>query len=113
MTELIDAPTGEEAPGKLLTPEFITWEEEGQEETGILRTVMEMEGVKGSSYNIYTIERPDHSMVKFSLGSATDKELAGLLKEGNVYRFLYRGKKALEGRKSMKVFCVYLMEGTV
>ena len=66
--------------------------------------------MKGSSYNIYTLERVDGTNAKFSLGSATDKELEGLLHKGKIYRFLFRGKKALEGRKSMKVFSVYELE---
>jgi len=107
MSDLYEAPEEGTVPGKLLTPEFVAWEAQGQEETGILKSSIEMEGVKGSNYYIYTIERKDGTNAKFSLGSATDRELDGLLHKGKIYRFIYRGKKALEGRKSMKVFSVY------
>ena len=93
--------------GKLLTPQFLKWESEDQEETGILRGVQILRGSSGSEYNMYLIERDDGGLVKFSLGHAADQDLTDLLALGNRYTFVFKGMKRLEGRKQMKVFEVY------
>jgi len=98
--------------GKLerVSPSFVEFKNSGDSVTGKYLSAGEVVSNLGTGvYNHYTFDT-DNGPVKFGLGGATDRDLAGLLKVGGVYHIVYLGKEALAGAKSVNKFEVYVLQ---
>jgi len=92
---------------KNLTPDFHAWQKEGEALVGKLISRAPVDSSLGQgSYMQYLMET-DQGLVKFALGAATDKELAGILKDGGVYRVEYLGQVPIKGGRRVNRFRVY------
>jgi len=89
-----------------LTVRYVTFEEAGDE---IIGRFVKQELVPESRYNCpvqkYTLDT-DEGLVCFVLGSATDKELAGRLRAGDIIRVKYRGQAAIDPEQTIPIFDV-------
>ena len=89
-----------------LTPKYVEWEKKGEVMIGRLRGIAEVQGKDGkSSYHQYIMET-DIGLVKFSLGSATDRESGLLMEIGKVYGISYGGQESLAGGRKVNKFDV-------
>lgn len=94
-----------------LTPKYVEWEKKGEVMVGRLRGIAEVQGKDGkSSYHQYIMDT-DIGLVKFSLGSATDKESGLLMEIGKVYGIKYGGKEDLGGGRKVNKFEVVRIPG--
>lgn len=91
---------------KCLTPTYLTWEKEGQQVVGKFISTVEVDSsLSEGKYSQYLVET-DEGLVKFALGTATDRELIPLLKPGYVYLFTFKGREELSGGKRVNKFSI-------
>lgn len=89
---------------KTLTPTYIEWKAKGDTIIGIYKGVAEVASSRGEgTYNQYLVET-DNGMVKFALGSATDREIALALKTDRLYAFEFKEKVSIGGGRSVNKF---------
>ena len=91
---------------KRVTPMFIEFKKEHDLIVGRLMGQQTIQSSKNvGSYQHYIVEA-DQGLVKFALGSATDGELAPVLKRGGVYAFEFLGQEDLGGGRRVNKFDV-------
>jgi len=91
---------------KQLTPEYIKWEDEGQQVIGAFISLNAVQSrLGGTEYNQYIFET-DRGLVKFSMGRAADSEFTPQLAKGVVYAVTYLGKEKIAGGRSVNRFSV-------
>lgn len=91
---------------KMLTPLYFEWEKAGDQVVGKFVGASEVSsGLSEGTYKQYLIETDD-GLVKFALGTATDREVEPLLETGHVYVFTYRGKEELSGGRRVNKFLI-------
>ena len=91
---------------KTVSPSFFSFEKKGDCVMGRLLGTSDIpSALGGSPYKQYIVETDD-GLVKFAMGGATDKELALLLVEGEVYRFTFQGEIKIKGGKRVNKFVV-------
>jgi predicted nucleotidyltransferase len=94
---------------KLITPEYHEWTKSGDFLIGRLQTVVTVnEDEPKKAYCQYLLES-DKGLVKFALGSATDKELAFSFVPGLIYRIEYRGQEKISGGRFVNKFLAYVI----
>jgi len=90
-----------------LSPTFFAFEKKGDGFCGRLKGLSSVQsGLSQGSYNQYLFEG-DAGLIKCAFGAATDKELAPLMKVGNIYTVEYLGKVKISGGRSVNKFKVY------
>lgn len=91
---------------KVETP-YLKAEEPGFEVIGRVLSIDETDSRMGQgTYNMYTVET-DEGPVRFSVGHATDMEIAGQLVIGGVYSFKYVSRQKLPSGFERKVWDVW------
>lgn len=78
-----------------MTPELIKFSTEGQTEVGKLISIKENQsrfGEGGQTYRLYTV-KTDERLIIFPMGQVSDQRYEGMLKPGEVYAFVYKGKE--------------------
>ena len=89
---------------KDLTPMFVEWTKVNQSILGRFKSSSDVAGSKGTgTYKQYLFDT-DEGLVKFALGSATDKEFASLLIQGEVYQIVYDGQIKISGARKVNKF---------
>lgn len=89
---------------KSVTPTYVEFAKKGDLQVGRLRGTTDVQSsVSEGTYKQYLVET-DKGLVKFALGSATDREIAPLLVVGNIYAFEFVGKEKLSGGRSVNKF---------
>jgi len=92
---------------KSLSPIYFTFSKKGDRVIGRLKAVVEVQGSRGGqTYNQYVLET-DEGLLKFALGSATDKEIEAQLKREHVYVFTFQGKEKLTGGREVNRYEVF------
>jgi len=92
---------------KSLSPVYFTFTKKGDRVIGRLKAIVEVQGSRGGqTYNQYVVETDDR-LLKFALGSATDKEIETQLKREHVYVFLFQGKEKLTGGREVNRYEVF------
>jgi len=87
-----------------LSPTFIEFKKKGDTVIGKLVAVTQVTSSKSQGfYNQYVVET-DGGLVKFALGSATDREIEPLLEVGELYAFTFLSKESLGGGRSVNKF---------
>lgn len=87
-----------------LTPTFYQFKKAGDGFVARLKGVSPVQsGLSEGSYNQYLFEG-DEGLIKCAMGGATDKEVAPLMKVGNVYSVDYLGKVKISGGRSVNKF---------
>lgn len=93
-----------------VTPDYLEWKKEGMFIVGQFVGVSAVASSRGEgSYNQYLFHTDD-GLVKFAVGSATDKEIVPLIKQGEVYHIQYLGKEKLDKTRSVNKFMVHHVE---
>jgi len=96
----------EEGRIKDLTPEYVTFKEEGDSIVGRLIGVTDViSTLNEGTYNQYLLET-DEGMKKFALGNATDKEMINTLIVGGIYAITFEGKQQLKGGRRVNKFSI-------
>jgi len=91
---------------KSLTPDYHDWKSDGNEIVGAYVSHAPVEGtLGGKSYNQYIFDT-DNGLVKFSLGSAADNEIAAILAPGVIYHIEYAGKEEIGGGRQVNKFAI-------
>lgn len=87
-----------------MTPKFIEFGQSGEKIIGrfIARHLVQSSSNDGE-YNQYLFDS-DLGLVKFHLGSATDKEAGNLFVENRVYAIEYLGKEKISNTRSVNKF---------
>lgn len=94
---------------KQLTVEIWTWDEEGQELIGKVQSIIPFtDGKFDTEVSQYVIET-DNGLVSTVLGSATDKQIAGKVREGAIVAILFKGKKELSDKRHVNLFDVVVV----
>jgi uncharacterized membrane protein (Fun14 family) len=91
---------------KSLTPQWVQFDAAGKSVCGELLGTSEVAGTLGSGTYLQYLMRTDNGLVKFALGSATDRELKAVLVVGGVYRITYIGQQKIKGGKRVNRFDV-------
>jgi len=92
---------------KSLSPIYFSFSKKGERVVGRLKAIVEVQGSRGGqTYNQYVLET-DEGLVKFALGSATDKEIEAQLKREHVYVFTFQGKEKLTGGREVNRYEVF------
>ena len=90
-----------------LSPQFYKFDKKGDGFVGRLKGVSPVQsGLSVGTYNQYVFE-VDAGLLKCAMGAATDKEVAPLMKVGNVYSIEYLGKTTISGGRSVNKFKVW------
>lgn len=88
------------------TTQIFQFAAEGEELIGKVKDITPFtHGKFDTEVNQYILDT-DLGRVSTVLGAATDKQLAGQIKPGNMVRIVWRGKKPLEGGRTVNVFDV-------
>jgi len=91
---------------KSLTPDYHDWKVDSSELTGAYVSQAPVEGtLGGKTYNQYIFET-DKGLVKFSLGSAADNEIAAIFAPGVIYHIEYAGKEEIGGGRQVNKFTI-------
>lgn len=91
---------------KCLTPMYMEWERTGQLVVGKFVSVVPVaSSVSEGQYNQYLVDT-DAGLVKFAMGTATDREIEPLLRREHIYVFTFKGKEKLSGGRSVNKFLV-------
>lgn len=91
---------------KPITPDYVEFAKKGDVQIGRLRGSSDVQGSIGEgTYKQYLVDT-DKGLVKFALGSATDREIAPLLIVGNIYVFEFQGKEKLTGGRTVNKFAI-------
>jgi hypothetical protein len=104
-----------EKSGRVLTPAFVKMEAIGSNVTGkfVSSGIVTPPGENQTPYLNYLFDT-DSGLVRFHLGSQTDKELAGAMLPGGVYSITYREDvKLAKGRHTKKYDVIELAPATV
>jgi len=89
---------------KTLTPTYHDWKSDSSTLVGAYVSHAPVEGsMGGKSYNQYIFDT-DIGLVKFSLGSAADNEIAAILNPGVIYHIEYAGKEEIKGGRQVNKF---------
>jgi len=92
---------------KSLSPIYFQFTKKGDSVVGRLKGIVEVQGSRGGQgYNQYLLETDD-GLLKFALGSATDKEIEAQLKREHVYVFTFQGKEKLSGGREVNRYEVF------
>jgi len=95
-----------------LTPQWIAWEKKDQSILGKMMSFSHVDSTLGTGiYKQYLFDT-DNGLVKFSLGTATDKELETILRIGYVYKITYHGQVKIKGGRKVNQFSVMATFGT-
>jgi len=95
-----------------VTPDYIEFKEEGREIVGQFVGASSVASTRdGNPYNQYLFHTDD-GLIKFAVGSATDKEIMPLIKQGQVYSIKFLGKEKLDKTRSVNKFLVNHIELT-
>lgn len=109
MTKYSDlaARADKEKTARRLTPEYVTFEKEGEKIIGafVSKSEVSTEG-GGKPYNQYLFETDD-GLIKFHMGSAADTEFADQFITGNVYLVKFGGKESIKGGRTVNKFDVF------
>jgi len=89
---------------KTLTPTYHDWKSDSSQLVGAYVSHAPVEGsMGGKTYNQYIFDT-DNGLVKFSLGSAADNEIAAILSPGVIYHIEYAGKEEIKGGRQVNKF---------
>lgn len=95
-----------------VTPDYIEFKKEGMVVIGRFVGFSTVSSSRGEgTYNQYLFHS-DAGLIKFAVGSATDKEIMPLLIRGQVYSVQYLGKEKLSGARTVNKFMVNHIELT-
>uniref|UniRef100_A0A6H1ZNN0 Uncharacterized protein n=1 Tax=viral metagenome TaxID=1070528 RepID=A0A6H1ZNN0_9ZZZZ len=87
-----------------LTPQFFVFDTVGGGFCGRLKALSAVtSGLSQGTYNQYLFE-VDAGLIKCAFGAATDKEVAPMLRVGNIYIVEYKGKEKISGGRSVNKF---------
>lgn len=86
------------------TTEIYQWVEEDQVLIGELVAMKPFTDGKFDTDVLQYIFDTDSGRVSTVLGAATDKQLAGLVHPGDLFKITYRGKKHLEDGRQVNLF---------
>jgi len=89
-----------------MSPVWTKFEKEGDAVCGQLLSSSEVPSGLGTGSYLQYLMRTDDGLIKFSLGAATDRELAAVLKPGELYRIVYDGQTKIKGGKRVNKFLV-------
>lgn len=87
-----------------VTPKFKEFREKGEVIIGEFISSAEVDSTEGGDkYNQYLF-KTDEGLIKFSLGSATDKEVAAVLTPQKLYRIESLGQIKISGKRTVNKF---------
>lgn len=89
-----------------VSPVWTRFEKEGDTVCGQLLGSSEVPSGLGTGSYLQYLMRTDDGLIKFSLGAATDRELAVVLKMGELYRIEFDGQTKIKGGKRVNRFLV-------
>ena len=93
-----------------MTPAFYEFKEEGAGFAGRLKAISSVSsGLSQGTYNQYLFETDD-GLIKCAFGSATDKEVAPMMRVGDIYVVEYSGKIKISGGRSVNKFKVFAVD---
>lgn len=87
------------------TGTFFKFEEKGDVIQGVLCSRGTIE-ISGADVMTYTVEKPDHSRVKFLGGVSLDLQMADV-PEGKEIKLIYQGKETTKASRTVKIFELY------
>jgi len=89
-----------------LTPTFVKFEKPGDSVIGRFKGAASVKsGLSEGEYNHYIFDTDD-GLIKFHIGSATDKEIAAQLEVGNIYCVTFLEMIKISGKRSVNKFKV-------
>lgn len=91
---------------KDVSPEWVAFEKKDQSVLGKLLGTSAVDSSLGSGSYLQYMMETDDGLIKFSLGAATDKELAPVIKVGGVYKITYQGQQKIKGGRRVNRFKV-------
>jgi len=89
-----------------VSPEFMKFTEKGAQIVGKFIASFPVKSTRGEGYYNQYLFETDLGLVKFALGSATDKEISNIVFVGGVYAITYEGKEELTGGHTVNKFKV-------
>jgi len=89
-----------------ITPEYVTFEKEKAFVVGQFIGYAEVASSQGDGFYNQYLFNTDIGLVKFAVGSATDKEIIPLMRIGEVYHVEFHGKEKLDAKRSVNKFLV-------